>query len=165
MPLHPALVHVPLAAAAILPGLALAVLIWPKRLGVPWSFFPIAQLLLCASLYGVMAAGQSEAELVLQAGFRREILDRHADLAELSVLVSLGVLLPAAWAVRPGRSALARRCFFVLAQLALAFIVVWTGREGGRLVYEHDAPRFRMRTPGAAPLRGIELRGIHRNGP
>ena len=145
MPLHPALVHVPLAAAVLLPTLALATLLWPKRVPVPWSFFPLCQLALSAALYGVMTTGEAEAELLRQVGFPSEPLEAHANLAQISLLGSLVLLFPAALAVRSGRTAILRRALFVLAQTALAASVVLAGRDGGRLVYEHDAPAHRLR--------------------
>lgn len=145
MPLHPILVHIPLALALLLPILTTAMLIWPEALRISWKLFPIAQIILCAALYAAMATGEADMSMLIAAGFPREPAEHHASLAQAALVGSLLLLFPAMWTIRSGPGVNARRWFFVLAQATLAAMIVFTGSAGGALVYEHDAPQFRIR--------------------
>jgi len=141
-PLHPALVHVPLGLAFVLPwvtaGMAVAIDrgLLPRR---AWVVVALLQLLVVAGGAAALLSGFREKHAV--DGFvSSALLQRHEERA-VTFLVASALLLAlttSALAVPPRRvrgvAALA-----VAGSLLVTGLGLWTGRAGGDLVYRHGA--------------------------
>ena len=143
LPLHPAIVHLPLALAFVIP-LAAAVLAWALWTGrLPrwtWALVVGLQALLLAGAGLAMRTGEGDEERVERVVAER-VLEAHERAAKTftlaaAVVAGLFVLVLAlpAGAFRRGSSALAVAGSLVVATLALR-----VGEAGGELVYRHGA--------------------------
>lgn len=155
-PLHPAVVHFPIAFAYLLPPAALVTLLWGARArAARAAWWPVAALMLLtlvASIVAVQSGGAAEdrAEQVV-AG---RLIHEHEERAEgFMVIAWVGLALAAAGFLK-GRLGAAARWAFLAAALAMAAQVTWTGKLGGALVYEHGAASAYARpaSPGPADL-------------
>lgn len=140
-PLHPAVVHLPIALALLVPLVALFALA-ATRLGFltarSWAFVVLLQALLVGSAWLAMETGEEEEERVEEVVAERHIED-HEERAE-RLLIGAGVaLLVIGAGLAPGRlGALARPLGFALS-LGVAALAADVGHSGGALVYEHGA--------------------------
>lgn len=140
-PLHPAIVHMPLALAVLVPLLIIVALFWTRKgANVYVAWFPVA--LLSVLMYGsallATNTGEDEEDTVEQV-VSKSTIHEHEERAERFVwgagilaLVSLGGFLKGRWAVT------ARWASLVISIVALV-LAVQTGASGGELVYEHGA--------------------------
>jgi len=144
VPLHPAIVHLPLALALLVPVGALAVtwLAWrrgPSRTLV--GALVVAQVLLVGSGIVATRLGEADEERV-EAIVPEAALESHEERAETFVIVGAVVLgaLVVGWvgARRPrvGRALLTAA---TAGSLAVAGLGLAVGRSGGELVYVHGA--------------------------
>jgi uncharacterized membrane protein len=143
LPLHPKLVHLPIALAVLMPllsgGLLLA--IWrdwfQKRV---WSLVVAGQILLVGSGVLAMRSGEADEERVERI-VPEAVLEQHEEAAEAFVWAS-GILLclslvPLLLRARPAALvAGAATCLGSMAVLGLGYQV---GQKGGELVYGHNA--------------------------
>lgn len=156
LPLHPKLVHLPIALAILMPllsgGLLLA--IWrdwlQKRV---WSLVVAGQMLLVGS--GVLALRSGEAdEGRVERVVPEAALERHEEAARVFVWAS-GILLcltlvPLLLRARP--HALVAGAATCLGSLAVLGIGYQVGQKGGELVYGHNAASvFAQGAAGGAP--------------
>ncbi len=160
MPLHPALVHLPLALGVILPIVTGILMARGPRVTGLWKAVPGLQLLFVAALYAAMASGEADGELIQAAGFPKEPVEAHERLGQAALVAALVAVLPAALAVKTVPRVMLARTALLLVQVCAAVLVLWAGREGGRLVYEHLAPTFRLRAlqkdqPGGGTKEGM----------
>jgi uncharacterized membrane protein len=137
-PLHPAVVHFPVAF--LLVGAALACAAVFLR---PWAW--VAAAALAVGALGALAAvntGERERseEIAVPAGEGRRVLDAHEEHGEASrnagVAAAIVAVAAAFWQGRRGLGRLLAVAAAVLALLA-AREVVAAGRTGGELVYHH----------------------------
>lgn len=157
LPLHPALVHVPLGLAFVAPLLALGLVIAYRRGALPRGAFAIlvgVQLLLFAGGLLAMQAGERDEERVERIVGERA-LDTHEERAEVFVW-SAGVVLAGAAAILvvPAGAVGAVAAAVLAGTLAVAGLAVLTGEAGGALVYEHGgaAAFARGGAAGVGPL-------------
>ena len=140
-PLHPAIVHLPIALAVLMPGLALlaAVAIWMK--GVQPRTW-MAVLLLQAALVGfgwmALETGEEEEDRVEHVVAERHIED-HEELAERFQLAGVVALVVVGAGLLPGTIGGLARGAAVLATLAVLAAGVQVGHSGGELVYRYGA--------------------------
>lgn len=158
LPLHPRLVHFPLALAALMPLVSIgAYWAWRARRAGRRVFWVAAafQLLLVASGFLALDAGEDDEKRVLRA-IPEAVVEAHAEAAEAFLWTATGVLvvfLAAAFLRRePAAQALAGlACLGTLVVLGLAYRA---GDAGGRLVYQHGAASVyaeaQPRVPGQA---------------
>ncbi len=142
VPLHPALVHVPLGLAFLIPFLALACTIgwwkgWvPKR---AWAVIVVLQLVLLGAGLYVKQTGEHEARVVRRM-FPRGTIHPHSEAADwfvwgagaTLVIAGLGLALTdrkARWAATAA----------TVATFVVAAIGVRLGHLGGVLVYQKGA--------------------------
>ena len=157
-PLHPALVHVPLGLAFVLPwvtaGMAVAIDrgLLPRR---AWVLVALLQLLVVAGGAAALLSGFRE-EHAVDGFVSGRLVHRHEERA-VAFLVGAALLLAlctAVLAVPPGRvravAALATAGSLVVAGLGL-----WTGKAGGDLVYRHGAAAAYRVQPEQGALEGI----------
>jgi hypothetical protein len=142
VPLHPALVHVPLGLAFVLPLVAagLAVALWrgvlPRR---SWLVFVLLQALLVGGAGAALWSGEAEEDRVERV-VGDAALHRHEEAAE-SFLWGAALVLGAGAAVLvgPARAAAAFAVVAFAGTLAVTALAIRTGKAGGDLVYVHGA--------------------------
>lgn len=142
LPLHPALVHIPLGLTVIMPLLIL-VFAWsiykawlPKK---SWLILVLLQSLIFASGFLAMETGEHDEERVEKV-VSENLIEEHEEKAEAFVWLSGGVTLLLLLAlVAPQKfqnPAKAASFVLVLVNLLLAASL---GHSGGELVYKHNA--------------------------
>src|SRR5262245_5102119 len=136
MPVHPMLVHVPLALAITGPILGIAVYLWGRKnptIGRAWVFLVIWQVLLAGSTYAAMATGETDEERVAEL-VGKDKIEKHENAATVLLFVSIaGVAIGALAAKKAG---IFQPAFIVL-QIAALAAALYTGRLGGEIVYVH----------------------------
>lgn len=168
VPLHPAIVHLPLGAALVVPlvALGLTVALWRGRwpTGV-WSIVVGLQLLIVGGGWLSLRTGE-EAEHVVRRALpeTRSAIHEHEERAEAFMGGAVAVLLLSAGVlVVQKKPALARGLTVAttVGSLVVAGLGVNAGKAGGELVYEHNAASAYSTsarapaptaTPGAAPV-------------
>ena len=143
VPLHPALVHVPLALAFLLPVLTLGFswALWKDRIGArTWLTIVLLQAVLLGAGLVALKTGQNEEERV-ETVVPEAAIQTHQAYAEQFLWIT-GATLAAAIAVLAVRRAAAVRALTVttlLGTFLVAGAAVRVGHAGGRLVYVHNA--------------------------
>lgn len=140
-PLHPALIHMPLALAVLAPLLGLAC-IYAISKGFlsqrSWAAVVLCQVLLVGSAWLAAEAGKAD-----EARVREVVAERHIEaheqagmrfllFASVAALLSAGGLLPGG----PGQTG---RLVGTLAAFGVLAAGVQAGQLGGDLVYRHGA--------------------------
>jgi uncharacterized membrane protein len=155
LPLHPAIVHLPIGVAAVLPLVAVGVALalwrgWLDRRA--WTLVVALQAITVAGGLVAMKSGEREEERVEEVVPER-VLEAHEEAASVFVAAAAITLVLAAsvFAVRRagavrGLAAATATATFLVA--ALAFNV---GHAGGELVYRHGAAATYTGSPAAAP--------------
>lgn len=152
LPFHPAIVHVPLGLAFVIPLLAVGLVIAHRRRRLPRAAFAIligAQALLVLGGVVAMQVGERDEKRV-EAVVGEQAIERHEERAEAFVW-SAGIVLAGAVAilvvpagVTAGVAGVVAAGTFAVAGLALA-----AGEAGGELVYRRGAAAA-FQTPGGA---------------
>ncbi len=150
-PLHPAIVHFPIALVVLLPFFALGAL-WAIRRGASarraWLIPTAMAAALTLSAFVALRTGKAQGEKVEDI-VGEKVVDTHEEAAERFLVLS-GVLLVVAGAGLAGgivgRSA---RLVATVGALGLVVAGVQVGASGGELVYKHGAASA-YATPGAA---------------
>ncbi|MGH9641352.1 MAG: DUF2231 domain-containing protein [Terriglobales bacterium] len=143
MPLHPALVHMPLALAFIAPFLALGFTwaLWKGRIhSRAWIIIAALQAVLLLSGLIAMYFGERE-EARLKSRVSPALLEQHDDLADQFLWVA-GFTLGAASLVpllRRPRTVRALAVTTLAGSLLSAGAAFRAGHTGGELVYLHNA--------------------------
>jgi uncharacterized membrane protein len=164
LPLHPMLVHLPLALAILIPLLAsgLLIAIWrswlPRRV---WSIVAAAQLLLVGSGVLAMRTGEADEHRVEKA-VPKAALERHEEAAEVFVwaggILLVFSILPLVF--RSSKTVLLSGAATVLGSFGVLGLGFQVGQAGGEIVYRHAAPAI-FGVP-AAPAAG-EVRKVNRD--
>jgi hypothetical protein len=143
MPLHPAIVHIPLVLCGLTPIVA-AFLAWRTWRGHgdrrAWLVAIALQLVIVIGAYVAANAGSSDAHAIGGA-VPRDAIHEHAQAAgwfEWAADATLALLVAAA-ALRDKRSAIAGFAAAAVATVTVA-IAFRVGHLGGEIVFEHDAP-------------------------
>ena len=143
LPLHPKLIHLPIALAILMPLVSIALFwVWrarraPRRI---WIVAAGLQLLLAASGFAALRAGEQDEERVERV-VPKAAIEAHAEAAEAFVWAAGGVLVVFLAAVVIRREPLAQAlaglaCLGTLVVLGLGYRA---GEAGGRLVYQYGA--------------------------
>lgn len=143
LPLHPAIVHLPLGLAFVMPALAIgfAWALWKGRARTAaWVAIVALQALLLGAGLVAMNTGEREEDRVERV-VPHGALEHHEELAEQFVWATGGTLLLAGLVLvfRNPRISRALATATVVGTLAVAASAVRVGHAGGRLVYEHNA--------------------------
>jgi uncharacterized membrane protein len=143
LPLHPAVVHLPLGIAFVLPLLAVGLLLaaWRGR-GSRSAWAMLVALQLAVVVGGVVAlqTGEQQEERVERV-VSEAALEGHEERAQAFVWASGAVLLLGLGALVSQKER-ARRVLAMgvtAGTLAVAALALWTGHSGGELVYVHGA--------------------------
>jgi uncharacterized membrane protein len=143
MPLHPVLVHLPIALAALMPLVSAGLLLawWKGALQRrTWIVTIALQGLLVGS--GVLASLSGEAdEERVEKVVAEAAIEAHEAAAETFVIVSAAVLAIVVVAAVIRRESVARgvAVLGVLGTVAVLGLGYQVGQAGGRLVYQHGA--------------------------
>lgn len=151
-PLHPAVVHLPIALAILIPGFALAGTYLIYRGLLPprsWALVVVFQALLVGSGWLALETGEEQEERVERVVAERHI-EAHEEAAERFLLLAGIGLLLAAGGVLPGRTGAVGRVAGALATVAVLVAGISVGHSGGELVYKHGAASAYTSAPDTA---------------
>lgn len=157
IPLHPVLVHIPMALTAILPFAAFAALAAGRRQGQGgrgrkyWAAVVALQALLTISSFFALQAGQRDEERVEKA-VSEAPLESHEEKGETFMQVTAAGLVVAALGLAPGMLGTTGRVAGGLVSLVILFLGVQVGHSGGQLVYKHGAASAFTGTNGAGTV-------------
>jgi hypothetical protein len=148
-PLHPAIVHLPIALAVIIPFFAI-VSIWligrgflPAR---TWVLVILLQALLVGSGWAALESGENEEERVERV-VEEHAIEEHEESAERFLLLAgIGLLLTGG-GLRSDKLGAAGRVVATVATFAVLAAGIAVGHSGGELVYEHGAANAYLDTP------------------
>lgn len=142
LPLHPALVHIPIGLAVAMPFVLAGLLVALLRGKVTRKSFAAAAGLQALVVGGGIVAfvtGGADEERV-EAIVREALIERHETLAGVFLGVAIFVLLAAvAAALAPTRWTRPLAAVATVSSFAALGIGVLVGHAGGQLVYQHGA--------------------------
>jgi hypothetical protein len=142
LPLHPAIVHVPLGLAMVLPLVAAALTVAVWRGTLPRGALAVVTgLLLVLAGSGLVAAslGDGEAKRAVAVA-PREAIEEHEEAADAFVWTAVAVLAVSVVALVVPRGKAAPLAAVVTAgTLAVAALAVNAGMKGGELVFRYGA--------------------------
>ncbi len=156
MPLHPLVVHLPIALAALMPLVAIGLFVawWKGALSRrTWVIAVALQAILVVSGFVAMRTGGQEEERVERV-VPEAAIEAHEEAAEVMVWAAAAVLLLSAGALVPNqRAARALAGATIAGTVAVLMLGVRAGEAGGALVYQHNAGAAYApaATPGATP--------------
>lgn len=140
-PLHPAIVHLPIALAMVVPVLAMLGIPTIRRGLLPpraWALIVLLQALLVGSSWLALETGEDQEDRVEQVVAERHI-ETHEEDAERFLLFAGVAFLVLAAGLLPGRRGAAARFVGVLSAIAVLALGISVGHSGGELVYKHGA--------------------------
>lgn len=157
---HPLVVHFPIALLMVAPLFVLLAILSPKRAG-PLSFSALVLLVLgTVAAFVAVETGEATAEMALRTAAITPVLNRHAQLGELTrnVFTALSTLYAFVLVVPFVSKKAARPAFRTVANVVMllllaagSLLVANTGHFGGRLVHELGVRAMWPQTPAAAP--------------
>lgn len=154
LPLHPAIVHVPLGLAFVVPLLAAGLAMAYRRGALPRAAFGVlvgAQALLVAGGVVAMQLGERD-EKQVEAVVGEPALEAHEERAEAFVWTAAVVLAgTVAILVVPAGAVTAVAAVVAVATLAVAGLAVAVGEAGGTIVYERGGAAAFAPRGAAAP--------------
>jgi uncharacterized membrane protein len=140
-PLHPAVVHFPVAIAALAPLAALAAFVAIRAGWLParsWVAIVALQALLAGSAWLAIETGEDQEERVERV-VRESFIEEHEEAAERFLAVTVvALVVSAAGLLRGSGGTVGRAATAAAGALALAAAVA-VGHSGGELVYRHGA--------------------------
>jgi uncharacterized membrane protein len=136
-PLHPAIVHAPIAL--IIVGAVFELL--GRALDGEWWRKAAFAMLIVGVLGAALAvlSGEAASERAEHQGVAEKTVDEHGDVAKLALWLGLGAVATRAVAGRLGAARAAVAGLALLLHLGAATAVGVAGFRGGRLVFEHGA--------------------------
>jgi hypothetical protein len=151
LPLHPQIVHLPIALAVVMPIVAGGLLAawWagalPRRV---WIVAVALQALLVTGGIVALRTGEGEEERVERL-VGKDPIEVHEEAAEAFVWTAGAVLLLAVAASMVGGEVAARRlaAATTVGTLVVFLLAYRTGAAGGRLVYQHGAANAYVSAP------------------
>ena len=140
-PLHPAVVHLPIALLLFLPLVAVGALVAIRRGARPagaWAITLLVLAALVASSWVATETGEQQEDRVEEI-VGDAPMHAHEEAAEAFLTLAFGVLVISAAGVRRDRLGQAARIAGLAGSLALVGAGWRVGHSGGALVYEHGA--------------------------
>lgn len=140
-PLHPAVVHLPMALAVLLPIFAIVAFVAVRRGSKPLRTWGVAAAMFAAlslSSWASMETGEEQEEVVEQV-VPDGALESHEEAAEQFMWLSVGALGIAALGLLPGGVGTGARIVATAASLGLLVAGYRVGHSGGDLVYRYGA--------------------------
>jgi formate hydrogenlyase subunit 3/multisubunit Na+/H+ antiporter MnhD subunit len=159
-PLHPAVVHLPIALTLLVPVFAIGAIVAIRRGATVLRAWSIAAAMLGAlsfSAWVALETGEDQEDKV-EAVVPEVAFESHEEAAEAFFTLSLAVLGIAAVGLARGRVGSAARYTTAASTIALLVVGYNVGHSGGDLVYEHGAasayvtstPRTTTSSPAAS---------------
>lgn len=139
VPVHPLLVHLPIALILLAPFLGLGLLLLLRKEPVQsglWRILVFWHILLTFSIYAAMTAGEWEREKIVDPVAISRI-QAHEDAATLLLLFSLPAIAVAALGIRENSRTFFMRIGLIVVQVFLLLLCVRTAHLGGELVYRY----------------------------
>jgi uncharacterized membrane protein len=152
-PLHPAVVHLPIALALVVPLFAAAGVLAIRSGFLParaWLAVVLLQALLAGSAWVAVETGEDQAERVERVVAEKHV-DEHAEAAEWFASAASVAALICAAGLLPDRIGRAARITAALASLGVLAAAVRVGHLGGELVYKYGAARVYSESSEPAP--------------
>ncbi len=140
-PLHPAVVHLPIALAVLIPPLALLAVLAIVRGLLParaWVAIVLLQALLVGSAWLAIETGEKEEDRVEEIVAERPIEDHEEAAERFLAIAALGLLATGA-GLLPRRVGGLSRAAAVAVSVGVLVAGVSVGHSGGELVYTHGA--------------------------
>jgi len=140
-PLHPAVVHLPIALAILVPLCAALAILSIRKGFLParsWAAVVLLQAMLVGSTWLAVETGEDQEERVERVVAERYI-KTHEEAAERFLALTGVGLLVIGLGLLPRRSGAVGRIGGVVAALGILAAGVAVGHSGGALVYEHGA--------------------------
>ncbi len=140
-PLHPAVVHLPVALAVLVPIFAIGALVFIRRGARPRTAWGVTVALLGAlmvSAWVSLQTGEQQEERVEEVVSEQSI-GTHEEAAEAFLVVTAIVLTVALTGLAPGRIGLAGRWAATIGTVAILGAGWRVGHTGGLLVYRDGA--------------------------
>lgn len=153
-PLHPAIVHFPIALAVLVPVFALLGIALIRAKLVParsWALIVFLQALLVASSWLAVETGEEQEDRVERFVAERHI-DAHEESAERFLLIGGVGLLVLGAGLLPGTGGAVARIVGALVTLGGLAVGVSVGHSGGELVYVHGAAAAYVDAAEASPV-------------
>jgi uncharacterized membrane protein len=151
-PLHPAVVHLPIALAVLVPGLAILGIVLIHKGFLPsrgWALLVLLQALLVGSAWLALETGEDQEERVERVVAERHI-EAHEEAAKRFLVVAVLGLIVSATGLLPRRTGAAGRLVTGLVSFGVLATAVPVGHSGGELVYKHGAASAYTDPAGAA---------------
>jgi len=139
-PLHPAIVHMPLALSVLLP-FAVIFAIWAIRGSATrpvWAVVVALTAILAISARVAVLTGQDQEERVEDV-VPHDPFEEHEEAGEQFFLITTAVLVLAAGGLMGGKVGDTARPLMVLGSVIVLIAALRVGKMGGELVYEHGA--------------------------
>ena len=152
-PLHPAIVHFPIALAVLLPALAAAALVAIRAGWIPartWIGVVALQAALVGFAWFAIETGEDQEEKVEDVIAESHIED-HEEAAERFLYVAIGAALVSAAGLLSGSRGGVGRAATVAAGLAVLAAGIAVGHSGGELVYKYGAASVYAQESQIAP--------------
>lgn len=155
-PLHPALVHLPVALALIAPLVALGVLLAIRFAKLPaqaWVGVALLQALFAGSAWLAVRTGEAQEERV-EAYVAESALEAHEESGERLAVAATAACVLALLGLIPRAGGQAARVLTAVGGLVILGLAYDTGHSGGKLVYGGGAARAYEAAPTAHPGAG-----------
>jgi uncharacterized membrane protein len=157
-PLHPAVVHLPIALAVLIPFFAIlgTGLIYKNLLPArSWILIVVLQAMLIGSGWVAFETGEHEEDRIEQI-VAEDLIEEHEEGAERFLLLAgLGLLATGA-GLFSGRAGSMGRIVGSVVTIAVLALAVSVGHSGGELVYKHGAANAYIKGPVDGSLEGSE---------
>ncbi len=153
VPLHPAIVHLPIALTLLVPVFAVGALIVIGRGGKVLRAWTIALALLgslSASAFVALETGEQQEDRV-EPVVPEQAFESHEEAAETFFILSLAVLGVGGIGLLGGRIGHAARYLASAGTLVLVVAGYQVGHSGGRLVYTYGAAAAYTTAPNHRP--------------
>ena len=140
-PLHPAVVHLPIALAVLIPILAVAFIVAIATGLLPpraWLVVVLLQIGLAASAWVAIETGEADEERVERV-VAEDYIEPHEEAAKQLLIASAITAGLMALGLMPNRLGRSGRLAGTLAALVVFVSAVNVGHSGGELVYQHGA--------------------------
>ncbi len=153
-PLHPAMVHFPIALASLVPMLAVLAAIAIRAGWIPapaWLAVVLMQAMLAGSAWVAHETGENEEEKVEKVVEER-FIEEHEEAADLLLWTAAVTFVISLVGVAGGSIGSIGRVVSILAMSGVALASIPVGKAGGELVYHHGAASAYVKTGEAAPV-------------
>ena len=155
-PLHPALVHMPIALIVLLPFFVAGSIVAIRKGARPMIAWGITTALLATlsiSAFAALQTGKAQGEKVEDA-IGEQVVEAHEEVAETFLILSCVVLGVAGFGFLKGTPGSLARGAAAIGVAALLGVGIRVGHTGGQLVYKHNAAAALGTVDSAATVRG-----------